>query len=270
MTAPADATRRSVEPWATLLDGWDIQQTGYLPRREDRFDVIATTVADLVGPEFTLLDLGCGPGSLTDRILAAHPAARAVAVDNDPVLLRIGQECLGDLDGRLRWVDTDLREAGWAQAAGLTPGSLDAIASTTALHWLDTGALSRAYATAASLLRPGGVLVNGDNMTYDHRQTRFSELTRLADTRTSQEAFTERGVQDWSRWWQAAQDVPELAGAFAERARRLHAAAARHGDRRQAGITALRTHVAALLEAGFAEVDTVWQVLDDRVLVAVL
>jgi SAM-dependent methyltransferase len=251
------------------MNGWDVQQTGYLPHREDRFDMIAAVIGDLVGPEFTLLDLGCGPGSLTERILAACPAAHAVAVDNDPVLLRIGQECLGDLDGRLRWVDTDLREERWAQAAGLAPGSLDAIASTTALHWLDPGSLYRVYAAAASLLRPAGVLVNGDNMAYDHRQAKFRELVRLADTRASHEAFAERGVPDWSRWWQATLAVPELAGAFAERARRIEAAKARHGDRTGAGITSLRTHVAALREAGFAELDTVWQMLDDRVLVAV-
>lgn len=269
MTVPTRTTRRDVEPWAALLHGWDTQQAGYLPRREERFATIATAVGDLVGPQFTLLDLGCGPGSLTDRVLAAHPGSNAVAVDNDPVLLRIGRECLGGLDGRLRWVDTDLREQGWAEAAGLAPGSLDAIASTTALHWLDPGSLYRLYAAAASLLRPGGVLINGDNMAYDHGQAGLRELTRLAESRTSRAAFTERGVPDWAQWWQAAREVPDLAETFADRERRLAAATARHGDRTGAGITTLRTHVAALKEAGFAEVDTVWQVLDDRVLVAV-
>jgi SAM-dependent methyltransferase len=269
MTASVRTPRAGTEPWPALLDSWDVQQAGYLPRREDRFTIMATTVADLVGSEFTVLDLGCGPGSLIERILTAYPAARGVAVDTDPVLLRIGQECLGDLGGRLRWIDADLREEHWADAAGLAPGGLDAIVSTTALHWLDPGALYRLYATAASLLRPGGVFVNGDNMTYDHGQTRLRELTRLAETRSQDEAFTERGVPDWSRWWEGARAVPELAEAFTERARRGEAAKARFGDRAGAGITGLRTHVAALREAGFAEADTVWQLLDDRVLVAV-
>jgi trans-aconitate methyltransferase len=59
------------------------------------------------------LDLACGPGSIAQRLLVRFPAARAVAVDFDPVLMRLGQDALGDLDGRLRWVEADLRRPDW-------------------------------------------------------------------------------------------------------------------------------------------------------------
>lgn len=269
MTADPVAAEPTTTPWPEILTSWDVQQAGYLPRREERFAVMSETAGDLVGDEFLLVDLGCGPGSLTQRLVDHRPGARAVAVDSDPVLLRLARECYGDLDGRVHWVDTDLRDDGWAEAAGLAPGSVDVVASTTALHWLDPGALHRLYAIVARLLRPGGVFLNGDNMTYDHREAGLRELARLADARASHRAFAERGVPDWGEWWNRTLAIPALAEDVAERERRIEAATARWGDRSGVGMATLRTHVAALLSAGFVEVDTVWQHRDDRVLVAV-
>ena len=70
---------------------WDRQQEVYLPDREERFTALIDAVEAGTGrPDPLVLDLGCGPGSLSARLLARIPAATVIAVDADPVTLSLG------------------------------------------------------------------------------------------------------------------------------------------------------------------------------------
>jgi SAM-dependent methyltransferase len=243
--------------WQAWLDRWDAQQTRYVPEREDRFGVIADVVAAAAGEHPRVLDLGCGPGSLSLRLLDRLPGAEVLAVDADPVLLALGRHAAGPRAG-LTWADRDLRDEGWS--AGLA-GPYDAAVSTTALHWLPATRLPALYAQLAALLRPGGVLVDGDHLGEQPGSALAALGTSLRagwDVRAPVPA-----AEDWDGWWAALEREPELGPAFAERARRRH----EHPPTSESGL--LGTHRAALLGAGFAEVGTVWQRGADRVLVAV-
>src|SRR5437867_10715472 len=146
--------------WKGLLASWDRQQESFNPDRERRFDVMFEVLRARLPRRFTALDLGCGPGSLTARLLRRFPAAHSVAVDFDPVVLRIAREAIGSLGGRVRWVDADLKRKDWT--THLPVRKFDAAVSTTALHWLAPEVLRRLYADLARLVRLGGVLLNGD------------------------------------------------------------------------------------------------------------
>ena len=77
------------EQW---IDRWDAQQEWYMPDREERFTVLIDAVEAGVGRDDPLvLDLGCGPGSLSVRLLNQIPAASVVAIDADPLLLQLGR-----------------------------------------------------------------------------------------------------------------------------------------------------------------------------------
>ena len=73
--------------WRDWLRRWDAQQVGYVPDREARFTVLFDALAALLPASFVALDLACGPGSISQRLLARFPGARAIAVDIDPVML---------------------------------------------------------------------------------------------------------------------------------------------------------------------------------------
>jgi hypothetical protein len=60
-------------------------------------------------------------------------------VDIDPILLLLGQQVLGDMQGRLRWVEADISEPSWHSRLG--EEQVDAVVTTTALHWLYAGSL---------------------------------------------------------------------------------------------------------------------------------
>ena len=77
--------------WLDWLRRWDAQQQGYVPQREARFEAMFDVLAELMPASFVALDLACGPGSISQRLLARFPAAHAIAVDIDPVMLAIGR-----------------------------------------------------------------------------------------------------------------------------------------------------------------------------------
>jgi len=249
--------------WARWLRRWDAQQESYLPEREARFAAMLDVLADLLPPRFMALDLAAGPGAISQRLLARFPEARSIAVDLDPVLLGMGRAVLGDQGGRLRWVEADLEAPAWVEHLGET--AFDAVLSTTALHWLPPASLVRLYQDLAGLIRPGGVFLNGDHLPFGPVLPTFDRLAKLADDR-QYELASQRHAEDWSGWWQALRAEPELADLLAERDRRFATHTYHDSDARR---PILAFHVAALRNAGFREVGTIWQRRDDRVLLAV-
>ncbi|HEU5158630.1 MAG TPA: class I SAM-dependent methyltransferase [Streptosporangiaceae bacterium] len=258
---PSLAPELAPEHARAWIDRWDRQQEVYLPEREERFTAMIDAVAAVAGrPDPLVLDLGTGPGSLGARLLDRLPAATVVGVDSDPVLLALGRSAYGDRPG-LRFADVDLRTADWPDRLGLDR-PLDAAVSTTALHWLPEADLRRTYAAVAGLLRPGGLLLNGDHFVVD--SPTLARLDRALLEREDARRFPGGHAEDWDAWWRALAADPALAGLAAERRRRW--VPVEHHDSESGG---LGTHIAALRDAGFGEVGTLWQRGETRLLCAV-
>ncbi|MFI6172327.1 class I SAM-dependent methyltransferase [Nocardia sp. NPDC051052] len=237
----------------TWIDRWDRQQEGYLPDREIMFAVIADAVAantDRADP--LVLDVACGPGSLGARIRERLPQARVIGIDADPVLLELARTAYGfDL------VDRNLADPAWT--ADLPAEPIDAFVSTTALHWLGADQLAALYAQSAKLLRPGGVLLNGDDMVAE--TTDIDQLHAAIGTRQ----LEREGVGDregWVDWWSAITAEPELATAVAERDNR------RWEHPEDNGVT-YEQHLKFLRAAGFRSAEPIWQYGRRRIIAAV-
>ncbi len=175
------------------LRRWDQMQTNYLPEREKRFQVMLDVLDVLFPGSFVAVDLACGPGSLSQRLLTRFPRANCVAVDIDPVLLALGRSVLGEMQGRLHWSELDIREPGWHTRLGET--QVDAVLSTTALHWLPPETLVSVYQELTALIRPGGVFLNGDHLGFaPHLPTFSSVVTTMHEAALQQAGFHEVGV----------------------------------------------------------------------------
>jgi SAM-dependent methyltransferase len=238
----------------TWLDRWDAQQETYLPEREERFEVLVDLLEATAGPRPRVLDLACGPASLALRVLARLPEASVVGVDTDPVLLALARAAG---PASLELVDADLRRPDWTER--IPAGPYDAVLSTTALHWLEPDALRSVYAGCARLLRPGGLLANGDHL-HDLENPKLDELARELDRRRT-ERHTGDG-EDWAGWWDAIRDDPALSQAVAERDRLQF----EHPAKTE---TNLVVHERALRDAGFGEVGVLWRKGTNAVLAAV-
>lgn len=243
------------------LTRWDQQQEIYLPGRERRFRAMFDFLEATIGPRFVAIDLGCGPGSLTERLLARFPQARVVAVDYDPVLLALGRRALAPVESRVHWVETDLRASQWVDAVPKAPA--DAVVSTTALHWFPPNALGRLYGEVAGRLRTGGIFVNGDQLGYEEDQPTFSTAARTLRHRDQDAAEQRPGAEDWELWWAKLRAERSLAKLFEEKDRRFPK---EHHDEEP---TTARRHAQLLRAAGFREVGILWQERDNRVMAAV-
>lgn len=248
--------------WVDWLSRWDEQQTGYLPYREMRFEAMLEILGQLLPPHFTAVDLASGPGSISQRVLARFPHAECIAADYDPLLLALGQAALGDADGRLRWVELDLVEdVDLKDALGVE--QVDAVLSTTALHWLPVDSLVRVYEKVGRFVREGGLVLNGDNIPFAPHLSAFQKVANRVREREEKAGFGEDGREDWEEWWDALTDIPVTQELAVERERRF-------GSRpRGFPSPVVDVHEAALRHAGFRQVSTIWQRFDDRIIMAV-
>lgn len=242
-----------------LLQRWDDQQTAFIKHRDQRFNIMVDTIARLAPARPRILDLACGPGSLSLALLRGIPECQVIAVDKDPVLLKIAEDVLA-ANTRAQVLDVDLNDVDW-QHSGLE-GPFDAIVSSTALHWLEPETLSRLYFQLAQRLRPGGIFMNADHLYFDgNAQSTLHQLAK-ADDQTNQDTAFSQGVDNWEQWWERAESRPDYAAAVEERRRRWA------NDTPPTKVT-LGYHLETLRSAGFKETGTIWQYLDDYVICAI-
>jgi SAM-dependent methyltransferase len=238
----------------SLLDRWDAQQERYISHREERFDIIIEAVRLHCDRAPVVIDLAGGPGSLGYRIVKALPHAAVWSVDADPLLQSIGASTYE----QIRWVETDLRRAGWSQ---FLDGTLvDAVVSTTALHWLSPDDLFGVYRELTQILRPGGIFLDGDHCNWSPGKP---VLSRLADELTeSLIARSGSEVEDWASWWDAVSKIPAL-----EEPYRIRQALYSGGSREHR--VSASFHIEALLTAGFSEAATLWQIGTDFIIAGI-
>ena len=155
-----------------------------------------------------------------------------------------------------------MRDPTWIDQLG--EERVDVVLSTTALHWLDAGTLTRLYQQLGTLVRPGGVFLNGDHMRFPPHLPSFKIVSDFIVKQQRVAVFEERGEDDWQGWWSAFAQQPGMASLVEERDRRFPRPAA--GEE---SIPVGELHEAALRNAGFREVGLIWRQPNDGVLLAV-
>ncbi|WP_328942602.1 class I SAM-dependent methyltransferase [Streptomyces sp. NBC_00250] len=243
--------------WAAWQQSWDRQQEWYMPDREERFRVMLDMVEALVGPKPRVLDLACGTGSITDRLLKRFPEATSTGVDLDPALLAIAEGYFAG-DERVSFVTADLKDPAWA--ARLPHDSYDAVLTATALHWLHSEPLTALYGQLAGLVRDDGVFMNADHM-IDRTTPRINAAERAQRHAVMDRAKT-GGALDWAEWWAVAAKDPVLAEPTA---RRFEI----YGEHADGDTPSPRWHTDTLLAAGFGEARAVWASPSDSLILAV-
>lgn len=242
--------------WGSWLEKWDKQQERYRPHREEGLQAIVNILESIVtNGRGRVLDLACGCGSISKRLLAQLPHLDIVAVDRDPVLLRI-MHGLFDDNPHVTVVETDLYKIDWTKA--LSESQFDAVATATALHWLSAVDIQRIYRDLSTILRPGGVFSNLDWMPIEHAPRIKAIAERYVQTYTAQ--MTPE-FPSWDDWWKAVANEPELAEELARRQQlaEIPAEFMPHGD----------WHEQELLAAGFSEATEVWRCFGSAIVTAV-
>lgn len=122
-----------------------------IPSYEHLQESIAAATRDI--SVSAVLDLGTGTGETLAGVLALHPAARAVGVDESENMLAVARDRLQDRDVTLEVADL---------LDPLPPGPFDVVVSALAIHHLDGPGKAELFSRVANVLRPGGRFVLGD------------------------------------------------------------------------------------------------------------
>ncbi|MFZ0699526.1 MAG: class I SAM-dependent methyltransferase [Thermoplasmata archaeon] len=238
------------------------------PTRAKRTEAILEVLAAHFHGPFRVVELGTGPGPLTVRILRHFPKSAVIAVDTDPVLLQIGAEALYRFRRRITWVLTDIREEHWSSKLPLR--RVDAVVSSLALHWLEADEIGHLYRNLGRLLRPGGLLVNGDYLPSRRSPERIGGGTKKVEghrTKERQKTSVQSFKVSWAKWWREVEREPSMQPSLRERQVRLPGPIP---PRRMTGPkipVSLERQERMLRDAGFTETRVVWQEHNFRVLV---
>lgn len=135
--------------WRILTGAYDFIVA--LTTREARFKALLVRDLELSGGE-SVLDVGCGTGTLAIAIKARAPQAGVVAVDADDTVLAIAREKAREAN-----VAIDFRECD-ARALPLEARSFDVVVSSLFFHHLRRADKERVLREICRVLRPGGVL----------------------------------------------------------------------------------------------------------------
>ena len=242
-------------PREELRASWEDQQSVHEPDRELRFRLMLDYVGELSGPPLKVLDLACGPGSITRRVLNRFPAAQVVAVDIDPLLLDLARDAFAG-DARVEVVSRQLADPDWTE--GL-PTGFDAVLTATAMHWFPADALAGVYAGVAKLLRSGGIFANADHVPVAEPVLRAA-ADRLHD-QYLRNTFAS-GVENCDQWYERAYADPQYEGLWEERQKAFGHWTGDLFEREG-------WHVDLLRRNGFERAGAVWRQGNDALIVAV-
>ncbi|MFL0180619.1 MULTISPECIES: class I SAM-dependent methyltransferase [unclassified Mycobacterium] len=111
-------------------------------------------------PGDTILDVGCGTGSLALLAARVEPQANIVGLDPDPEILAVARQKDAESEsaGRVRW----LTGMGDDLVASVGAESMDGVTSSLVLHQCPMDIKRAILASMFAVLRPGGRLVIAD------------------------------------------------------------------------------------------------------------
>ncbi|MHC5597789.1 MAG: class I SAM-dependent methyltransferase [Nostoc sp.] len=204
-----------------------------LPRYDEMLEVIARC---LPSTSQRILELGCGTGELSLKILNRYPDAQVIALDYSPRMLQFAQYKITTSGYQQRWTGIEADFGDWANNPNkLDIGSeFDACVSSLAIHHLQDEMKLKLFERIAASLTQKGCFWNADPT--------LPESPALAEVyKTAREEWSvEQGIS-----------LTEI------RAKR--AISTTQGYSSQDQLATLDTHLQMLSKAGFKTVAVPWK-----------
>lgn len=140
-------------------------------------EVVSRAAACHVRPQGKLLDLGCGAGNFTLRVLGQVSPLDCVLVDLSRLMLeRAEQRVKAATSGSVQTIQSDMR------LLSFSAESFDVILAGQTLHHLrEDGEWETMFARFREWLRPGGTLFVADYVAYDDAGIQELMLKRYAE-----------------------------------------------------------------------------------------
>jgi trans-aconitate 2-methyltransferase len=128
------------------------------------YDEMLDAVARCVSPQSQrILDLGCGTGGLSMKVLKSCPTAQVVALDYSPRMLEFASDKLETAGyAPKQWTGIQADFGDWANHQLEIKDGFDACVSSLAIHHLTDEMKLKLFSRIRESLNPGGVFWNAD------------------------------------------------------------------------------------------------------------
>ncbi|MHA2789224.1 class I SAM-dependent methyltransferase [Corynebacterium sp. S7] len=150
--------------------------------------LLAQVVVDKRTAPGTVLDLGCGNGSVAKRVLEAYPDARVVATDADADAVNSARATLGER-----------AEVTWDDAGAQLEPDFDTVLLNPPFHEgtsVDATLVQYLLDAAKRLLKPGGQLYLVHNSHLRYRPEIEARFERVTEEARNQKFTVMRGVKE--------------------------------------------------------------------------
>jgi hypothetical protein len=178
-----------------------------------------------------------------------------LAVDFDPILLKIGQEMAKGTTDRIQFKRADLRDGDWWADYR---GTFDLVVSATALHWLSAEHLAQTFRLTYEVFKPGAWFFNSDHVASDDPAVGGARYRELLEQK-QQAAFRATKADDWEGFWQKLAE--ELGAPNIASVRDISECWEGTDDGQP-----MQFHLTALQASGFRHVEVCWQDLGEAVI----
>ncbi|MEH2288660.1 class I SAM-dependent methyltransferase [Nostoc sp.] len=204
-----------------------------LPRYDEMLEVITRC---LPSTSRRILELGCGTGELSLKILNRFPDAQVIALDYSPRMLQFAQDKITASGYQQRWTGIQADFGDWANNPEKLDigGEFDACVSSLAIHHLQDEMKLKLFERIAASLTQDGCFWNADPTLPE--SPALAEIYKVA----REEWAVEQGI-----------NLTEI------RAKR--ATSTTQGYSSQDQLASLETHLQMLSKAGFKIVAVPWK-----------
>ena len=214
-----DAVRKNFSERTSEYDSW-IRKV--VPRYEEMLDVLVSCIRMEMGDTIRAIDLGCGTGALSQKLLGSFPHADLTCLDMTEGMLDQARDRLKE-HGSVRYVLSDLYDYKF-------DGPYDAVISCLALHHIVTDEDKlMIYRRIHDGLAPGGVFLNADIMLG------------------ADDALQELYINKWKEFMYTGLPREEVEGSLLPR------------HREEDSPARMTDHLRWLEQAGFRSIDSVWK-----------
>ena len=143
---------------------WVDKDTRRAAEREAQFTAALSWLSVFVGGQSRVMDLGCGPGTLAEKLLATFPDMHVICSDGSDEMLKLARQRLASYGDRVSYAQADFGAENWITNL---PRQLDAVVSARAIHNLrKLKLIGPVYGQVHELLRPGGVFINIERVNF--------------------------------------------------------------------------------------------------------
>lgn len=204
-----------------------------LPRYDEMLEVITHCVPST---SRRILELGCGTGELSLKILNRYPDAQVIALDYSPRMLQFAQDKITAAGYQKRWFGTQADFGDWADnPEKFAIGSeFDACVSSLAIHHLQDEMKLKLFERIAASLSKDGCFWNADPVLAE--SPAFAEVYKAVR-------------EEWSV--QQGTNLTDI--------RTKLGASSTQGYSSQDQLASLDTHLQMLSKAGFKTVAVPWK-----------